>query len=109
MIRLVRMTFRPDARDEFLEYFDASAPRIRAFEGCEHLQLWQGRRFPNVCTTFSQWTGEEALERYRRSVLFRETWRKVKPLFAAAPVAHSHAVLRSAEAIDAAAKEKPAG
>lgn len=97
LIRLVRMTFRPEARAAFLDHFDAAAPRIRAFEGCRRLELWQGERFPNVCTTFSQWTGKEALERYRRSDLFRETWAKVKPLFAAAPVAHSHTVLREAQ------------
>lgn len=99
------MTFRPDARDEFLDLFDTSAPKIRAFEGCRHLELWEGQRFPNVCTTFSLWTDEEALERYRQSTLFRETWQKVRPLFAAAPVAHSHAVLRAAGGIEAAAQE----
>lgn len=98
LIRLVHMTVRPDERDAFLEHFDDAAPRIRAFEGCRRLELWQGERFPNVCTAFSLWTGEEALERYRRSALFRETWAKVKPLFAAAPVARSHRVLREAQA-----------
>lgn len=103
LVRLVRLTLRPDARVVFLHHFDASAPKIRAFEGCRRLELWQGQRFPNVCTTFSLWTGEAALERYRRSALFRETWQQVKPLFAAPPVAHSHAVLRAARTIDAAA------
>ena len=99
LVRLVRMTFRPQARTAFLEHFDAAAPKIRAVEGCQQLELWQGHRFPNVCTTFSLWADEEALERYRSSALFRETWQQVKPLFAAPPVAHSHTVLRSAASI----------
>ncbi len=40
LIRLVRMTFRPDALEAFLALFDASAPQIRAFPGCRHLELW---------------------------------------------------------------------
>lgn len=96
IIRLVRMTLHPEARDAFLERFDASASKIRAFPGCTHLELWQGARFPNILTTYSHWESLEALERYRRSDLFRETWENVKSLFAAPPVAHSHTVLRPA-------------
>ena len=99
------MTFRPEARTEFLEHFDASAPKIRAFKGCHHLELWQGGRFPNICTTFSVWEDEDALEHYRNSSLFQQTWQKVKPLFAAAPVAHSHTVLRACDAIAEAAEK----
>lgn len=96
IIRLVRMTLRPEAQAAFLEHFDASASEIRAFPGCTHLELWQDTRFPNILTTYSHWESPEALERYRRSDLFRETWKEVKPLFAAPPVARSHTVLRSA-------------
>lgn len=96
LIRIVRMTFRPDALETFLERFDATAPQIRAVEGCLHLELWQSVRFPNICTTCSHWQSEADLERYRRSELFRRTWREVRPLFAAPPQAHSYAVLRSA-------------
>ena len=97
IIRLVRLTIRPDALDDFLAHFDVAAPEIRAFEGCRHLELWQDARFPNVVTTCSRWNDAEALERYRQSDLFRETWARVKPLFAARPVARSHTALRTAE------------
>jgi quinol monooxygenase YgiN len=98
LVRLVRMTFRPDALDAFLDHFDRAAPQIRTFDGCAHLELWQDARFPNVCTTHSHWRDGAALEAYRASDLFRTTWAEVKPLFAARPVAHSHRVLRPAEA-----------
>ncbi len=94
LIRIVRMTFRPDALEAFLERFDAAAPQIRAFDGCRHLELWQDARFSNICTTHSHWADRAALARYRESDLFRATWAEVKPLFAAAPVAHSYAALR---------------
>ena len=90
LLRTVRMTFRPDAVPAFLDLFDDTHERIAAAPGCEGLELWQDPRFPNVLTTVSRWTGEDALDAYRRSDLFRSTWAKTKPLFAAAPVAHSH-------------------
>ena len=88
------MTVRPDAVDDFLGCFDRAAPQIRAFPGCTHLELWEDARFPNVLTTCSHWTGAEALEAYRHSDLFHQTWAQAKPLFAARPQAFSHAVLR---------------
>ncbi|NNF59558.1 MAG: antibiotic biosynthesis monooxygenase [Rhodothermaceae bacterium] len=93
LIRTVRMTFRPDRLDDFLAIFQASAPHIRATEGCQHLVLWQDTRYPNILSTYSHWTGEAALNRYRESDLFRTTWAQTKPLFAAPPVAHSQQVL----------------
>jgi quinol monooxygenase YgiN len=99
LIRIVRMTFRPSKLDTFLDHFDTVSPKIRGFDGCEHLELWQDARFPNVCTTHSHWKGDDALEHYRHSNLFRTTWAQVKPWFAAAPTAHSYSVGRSAEAI----------
>jgi quinol monooxygenase YgiN len=103
LIRLVRLTLVPDAVPAFLDRFDRTAPQIRAFDGCEHLELWRDARYPNVCTTHSRWRDAEALEAYRASDLFRTTWRAVKPLFAAAPEARSHHALRPPDAIAAAA------
>ena len=97
LIRLVRMTFHPDALGDFLEIFDASAPQIRAFPGCHHLELWQDERYPNIFTTYSHWTDADALNRYRHSDLFKETWARTKPLFAAPPRARSQQVLRTVE------------
>lgn len=88
------MTFHPDALDDFLVLFDASAPQIRAFPGCLHLELWQDAAFPNILTTYSLWDGPDALEAYRQSEFFRSTWARTRPLFAAPPRARSHACLR---------------
>ena len=93
------MTFRPEALEAFMEIFDASAPKIRAFPGCDHLELWQDQQYPNILTTHSHWTGPDALERYRKSDLFKQTWAKTKPLFAAPTLAYSNHKLRSADAI----------
>lgn len=95
LIRIVRMTFHPDAVDTFLTHFDRAAPEIRRFPGCMHLELWQEVEFPNRCTTYSRWRDEKALDAYRDSDLFRSTWRAVKPLFAAPPRAFSSRRLRA--------------
>lgn len=88
------MTFRPDALETFLTLFDATAPEIRTFPGCLFLELWQDSRYPGLLTTHSHWTSAEALQAYRESDLFRSTWAKTKPLFAAPPQAASHTRLR---------------
>jgi quinol monooxygenase YgiN len=100
LVRIVRMTFSPDAVEMFLDQFDETAPRIRSFPGCDHLELWRDLDAPNVCTTHSHWKSEEALEQYRNSDLFQSTWSTVKPLFAARPEAHSYHVARPAETIE---------
>lgn len=89
LIRTVRMTFAPAHVETFLALFADARPKIRAREGCEHLDLWQDVRYPNVFTTYSLWRDQDALDAYRESDLFRDTWAETKPLFAAAPVAHS--------------------
>ncbi|WP_028567028.1 putative quinol monooxygenase [Salisaeta longa] len=95
IVRIVRLTFRPDAVDAFLSHFDAAAPKIRATDGCQHLDLWRATRYPNICTTHSRWASRVALDAYRHSDLFRSTWAQVKPLFAAPPQATSYTVARA--------------
>lgn len=90
------MTFEPDAVDQFLDLFDDAAPKIRAFAGCRHLELWRDQNAPHVCTTYSHWESKEVLDRYRNSDLFRETWSTVTSWFADRPEAHSYSVIRPA-------------
>jgi quinol monooxygenase YgiN len=94
LIRLVRMTIQVDDVETFLILFDQSSAKIRAFDGCLHLELWQDANQSNVFTTYSHWTDREALDAYRRSELFVATWTEVKALFAARPEAHSFTRIR---------------
>jgi hypothetical protein len=81
--RIVKLTFRPDAVEEFLhEVFEPSKARIRAFPGCQRMELLRQTSQPNVLFTLSQWDSEEALEQYRHSELFQNTWANTKALFA---------------------------
>ncbi|PSR11208.1 MAG: antibiotic biosynthesis monooxygenase [Bacteroidetes bacterium] len=91
--RLVKMTFRPEEVSAFEAIFAASSPHIRAFAGCQHLELWRSQEFDNILFTFSIWESAAALEGYRQSDLFRATWAQTKALFADQPAAWSVDVL----------------
>jgi len=79
--RIVKMTFKPDRVNDFLEIFNVSKELIRASQGCLYLELLNDKQSTNVFFTFSRWDGEEDLERYRNSELFKTTWAKTKVLF----------------------------
>jgi quinol monooxygenase YgiN len=91
--RVVKMSFRPEACEEFQALFEATKDQIRAFPGCRHLELLQDVQQPNVLFTLSYWTGEEALNRYRHSALFEKTWASTKMLFNDKPQAWSMTVV----------------
>lgn len=91
--RVVRLTIKPDSLDAFIRIFESSKDEISSQPGCLGVTLWQDTRWPNIVTTYSIWVHEDALNDYRNSVFFRETWAKTKPLFAAPPIAHSYDVI----------------
>lgn len=88
------MTFREEAIQTFIaEVFEQSKARIRAFEGCQHMELLRNKTRPNVLFTLSIWDDDSALEAYRASALFADTWTKTKALFAEKAEAWSVEVL----------------
>ena len=90
LVRVVRMTFRPEAVPDFLALFERTAPRIRAAPGCHRLDLWRDAADPARFATHSLWTDAAALDAYRASSLFRTTWAATKPLFAEPATATSY-------------------
>ena len=88
------MTFREDAVEAFVsDVFDPSKDRIRAFPGCRHMELLRQTNHSNILFTLSYWDDETALNVYRASDLFAETWKKTKALFAEKAEAWSTEVL----------------
>jgi quinol monooxygenase YgiN len=80
--RIVQMTFRPECRQEFQEFFRDRKNTIKSFEGCMHLELWQDINNPDIFFTYSIWTSEEHLNHYRFSAFFKDTWTQTKAMFA---------------------------
>lgn len=85
--RIVKMEFDPEKVNTFRELFSKQQNLIRHFPGCLHLELWEHAASGNTWFTFSQWESEAALEQYRQSDLFRETWTATKALFNGKPAA----------------------
>lgn len=82
ILRIVRMTFRPEATEAFLQLFEERKALIRHFEGCHHLELWRQAGRSDVFFTYSHWESEAHLDHYRFSELFKDTWARTKALFA---------------------------
>lgn len=87
--RIVRMSFHPEKTEEFLNWFNAHKEKIRNFEGCVHLELWRDVEQPNVFYTYSIWTDEIYIEKYRNSEIFKKVWTFTKQLFNDKPMAFS--------------------
>ena len=81
IIRIVKMTFREDEVDTFLEMFHSIKQKIRDFEGVEQLELYRDKNDINVFFTYSVWGDLHQLEHYRRSDLFKGVWTKTRTLF----------------------------
>jgi (4S)-4-hydroxy-5-phosphonooxypentane-2,3-dione isomerase len=89
VVRLVKMTFKEGKAEEFVSIFQHSKKKIRDFRGCIFLEVLRDTADPNVFFTYSVWSSEDDLNRYRDSELFKETWAKAKALFAKDPEAYS--------------------
>jgi quinol monooxygenase YgiN len=83
------MTFAPEQVPAFLEIYRNSQDQIRQMPGCRFLELWQDADQPHIYCTHSHWESEEALNAYRRSVLFGQVWPATKALFTAPAQAFS--------------------
>ena len=79
--RIVKLTFLEDKTMDFVRIYEESKQKINRFAGCLGVELLRCKNPENIFFTYSQWENEEALESYRQSELFGNTWGKVKPLF----------------------------
>lgn len=89
LIRIVKMNFKEESLDTFLAFFNERKDRIRHFPGCSHLELWQDLHQPSVWFTYSIWESETALDHYRYSDFFKETWAFTRQHFAGKAEAYS--------------------
>ncbi|MCH8331285.1 MAG: antibiotic biosynthesis monooxygenase [Bacteroidetes bacterium] len=81
IVRIVKMTFRPNEVSAFLEIFAEIKFKISSFEGCRKLELLHDNNDPRIMITRSLWDNEASLEAYRNSELFISTWTRTKALF----------------------------
>lgn len=79
--RIVKMHFKQGHVEDFKQLFEEVKMRIAHFPGCYGLTLLQDHHLPQTFFTYSIWEDEKALDNYRKSDLFAETWKKTKVLF----------------------------
>lgn len=83
------MKFREESIKDFLELFHRTYPQIRFFKGCLFLELHRDANQTETFFTISKWESAEALENYRKSDLFRNTWSITSGFFDDKPMAWS--------------------
>jgi heme-degrading monooxygenase HmoA len=91
--RLVKLTLLQDEVETFLSIFNDSKNKVKSFPGCLHLELLRDVDNPAVMFTLSHWESLDALNKYRNSEFFKNTWSKTRLLFAAKASAWSVEVL----------------
>ena len=96
--RIVKMTFQKNKIDDFQELFRNQHTKIKAFEGCQNVVLYQDIQDKSVFFTYSHWDNEKALEAYRHSDVFKSIWKATKALFSEKAAAWSLSEVKVAEA-----------
>ncbi|MGV6827920.1 MAG: putative quinol monooxygenase [Flavobacteriales bacterium] len=79
--RIVKMEFKEHKVADFKDNFEKIKHKIRNFDGCLFLELYQDKNIPTIFFTYSKWETEQSLENYRKSNLFKEVWATTKPMF----------------------------
>ena len=79
--RIVKMTFQEDKIADFQHLFESQNTKIKSFEGCQNVVLYQDINDQSIFFTYSHWDNEQALETYRHSDLFKSIWKSTKALF----------------------------
>jgi quinol monooxygenase YgiN len=79
--RIVKLTFKEEHRQDFIDIFNESKDFIRSCKGNVYLALHQDSNNPNIFFTISKWTHEDNLNAYRDTDYFHQLWAKTKTLF----------------------------
>lgn len=79
--RLVKLNFKLDTSNLFVDIFNEKYKQILSFPGCAQLEVWHDINDKNIVFTYSIWDSEEDLNNYRSSDFFNELWPTVKSLF----------------------------
>ena len=83
------MQFSQEQRNEFVSLFNERKDKIEGQEGCHSVKLFNDLKDTNTFFTYSIWSSEGDLNKYRHSEFFRETWARTKAMFDGKPEAWS--------------------
>lgn len=89
ILRIVKLTFKPEHREDFLQYIVKFREEISLSPGCHGVEILNAILDKNVFFTYSKWEDDESLNQYRESPLFQMVWTQVKQWFSERPEAWS--------------------
>lgn len=81
ILRIVKMKFKAEHCDEFLNLFNKYHSQIAGFRNCISVELLRDINDPQIFFTYSKWESESDLNNYRNSELFKSVWSQTKALF----------------------------
>ena len=81
ILRLVKMTFQAQYKDEFMRFFDEIKKDIENQPGLIQLKLYQDASDQFTFFTHSVWISKDHLNDYRNSKFFAEILPKTKSFF----------------------------
>ncbi len=81
MIRIVKMNYKEEHVQDFLNLFEERKLQIRNSKGCNYLELWNDKDNQTIYYSYSIWDDLNDLNEYRHSELFKDTWAKFKSWF----------------------------
>lgn len=93
IVRIVKLTIKNENLEECLAFTTSMQARVKAFEGCQKLELMQDVKHKQIIFSYSHWDSETALNHYRYSPFFKESWAKLKPWFQEKPEAWSMEII----------------
>ena len=79
--RIVKMQFKEENIEEFIDLFYSVKEKIESMPGCHSVELMRDINHHSTMFTYSIWDSEEELNQYRVSPIFKSTWVKTKSLF----------------------------
>jgi len=79
--RIVKMKFKEDNIQDFIEIFEKSKPAILNMKGCLCVELWKDNHNETIMFTISKWESIADLNNYRDTDFFKSTWKLTKSLF----------------------------
>ncbi|MBC7744014.1 MAG: antibiotic biosynthesis monooxygenase [Flavobacterium sp.] len=87
--RIVKLNLHPQYSKKFEQIFYQSRASIENFDGCQTTTLFKVSGTESQYFTISYWQSEKHLENYRASLLFKNIWQQVKPLFSSKAEAYT--------------------
>lgn len=81
--RLVKLTIDTNHVDSFMKLYEIANTQIIKQNGCSYLSINKVAGTVNEYFTFSIWASHQDLDHYKKTELFKTTWKAMKVYFIA--------------------------